>query len=34
MRDGRIVDEMVSGVEPAAESSHLYADLSGLDTDE
>jgi putative ABC transport system ATP-binding protein len=34
MRDGRIVDEMMSGGEPATESSRLYADLSGLDTDD
>jgi putative ABC transport system ATP-binding protein len=34
MRDGRIVDEMVSGGALAAESSRLYADLSGLDTDQ
>jgi putative ABC transport system ATP-binding protein len=34
MRDGRIVDEMVSSGEPTSGSSRLYADLSGLDADE
>jgi putative ABC transport system ATP-binding protein len=34
MRDGRIVDEMLSGGEPTAEAPRLYADLSGLDIDD
>jgi putative ABC transport system ATP-binding protein len=34
MRDGRIVDEMVGHNEVEAESSRIYADLSGLDSDD